>query len=140
MSQAPKDQRTVAAGIPTEPESPDESRFRKLLEAAPDAILEVDVDGRIVLLNQTAERMFGYSRHELIGQKIAAWYPGRHGTRTGDYKASGGVTRGKNLGGERTRERKPFPLHIAVGQNRCRGAISAGESGTLDLNETNPDC
>jgi len=43
-------------------ESSDDSRFRKLLEAAPDAILEVDAEGRIVLLNQTAERMFGYTR------------------------------------------------------------------------------
>src|SRR5689334_975119 len=53
----------------------DESRFRQLLESAPDAILEVDVDGRIVLLNQTAEKMFGYSREELIGQKIEALVP-----------------------------------------------------------------
>ena len=37
-----------------------ERRFRTLLEAAPDAILEVDRDGRIVLLNAAAEQLFGY--------------------------------------------------------------------------------
>src|SRR5579863_8882480 len=37
-----------------------ESRFRELLEAAPDAIIEVDRDGRIVLLNAATETIFGY--------------------------------------------------------------------------------
>jgi protein-histidine pros-kinase len=39
-----------------------ERRFRELLEAAPDAILEIDAEGRIVLLNEVAEKMFGYTR------------------------------------------------------------------------------
>ena len=39
-----------------------ERRFRYLLEAAPDAILEIDRDGRIVLMNAATERLFGYSR------------------------------------------------------------------------------
>ena len=42
-------------------------RFRDLLEAAPDAIFEVDRDGTIVLLNAAAEKMFGYQREELLG-------------------------------------------------------------------------
>ena len=57
-------------------------RFRELLEAAPDAIFEVDSDGRIVLLNAVAENMFGYSRAELLGQPIELLIPsdlrGRH--------------------------------------------------------------
>jgi PAS domain S-box-containing protein len=50
-------------------------RFRDLLEAAPDAILEVDRDGAIVLLNAAAERMFGYPREELLGQLIEILVP-----------------------------------------------------------------
>jgi PAS domain-containing protein len=42
-----------------------ERRFRELLDATPDAILEIDGDGRIVLLNEVAEKMFGYNRAEL---------------------------------------------------------------------------
>ena len=52
-----------------------ERRFRELLEAAPDAILEVDGDGQIVLLNEVAEKMFGYSRAELIGQRVENLIP-----------------------------------------------------------------
>ena len=47
-------------------ESSLESRYRKLLHAAPDAILEVNQEGRITLLNEAAERMFGYGLDELL--------------------------------------------------------------------------
>ena len=47
-----------------------EGRFRELLEAAPDAIIEVDKDGQIVLLNRVTEKMFGYSREELLGRNV----------------------------------------------------------------------
>jgi PAS domain S-box-containing protein len=52
-----------------------ETRFRRLLEAAPDAILEVDDQGRIVLINETAEKMFGYSRDELMGLNVETLVP-----------------------------------------------------------------
>ena len=52
-----------------------EKRFRRLLEAAPDAILEVDSAGRIVLINQTAEKMFGYGRDELMGLNVETLVP-----------------------------------------------------------------
>ena len=47
-----------------------EARYRGLLEAAPDAMVVVDQSGEIVLLNAQAEKQFGYSRDELIGQKV----------------------------------------------------------------------
>jgi PAS domain S-box-containing protein len=47
-----------------------EGRYRGLLEAAPDAMVVVNVGGEIVLLNVRAEKEFGYSRHELVGQKV----------------------------------------------------------------------
>ena len=52
-----------------------ERRFRELLEAAPDAIIEVDSQGRIALLNQAAERSFGYERQELLGQPVETLVP-----------------------------------------------------------------
>lgn len=42
--------------------------FRLLLEAAPDAVVIIDAVGRIRLTNARAEKMFGYCRHELVGQ------------------------------------------------------------------------
>ena len=47
-----------------------EARFRELLEAAPDAILEIDRQDCIVLLNAATERLFGYGRRELLGMKV----------------------------------------------------------------------
>jgi PAS domain S-box-containing protein len=47
-----------------------EGRYRGLLEAAPDAMVVVNVAGEIVLLNVRAEKEFGYSRDELVGQKV----------------------------------------------------------------------
>jgi len=47
-----------------------EARFRGLLEAAPDAIVCVDADGQIVLVNTQAERLFGYHREDLAGHPI----------------------------------------------------------------------
>ncbi len=47
-----------------------EGRYRGLLEAAPDAMVVVNVGGEIVLLNVQAEKKFGYRRDELVGQKV----------------------------------------------------------------------
>lgn len=53
-----------------------DSRFGELLEVAPDAILEVDGDGRIVLLNAVTEKLFGYGREELLGESVDLLIPG----------------------------------------------------------------
>jgi len=52
-----------------------ESRYRGLLEAAPDAMVVVDEAGRIALVNVQAEKQFGYRRDELLGQKVTNIIP-----------------------------------------------------------------
>jgi PAS domain S-box-containing protein len=54
-----------------------ETKFRALLESAPDAMVIVDAADRIVLVNSQTERLFGYSRHELLGQEVAVLVPER---------------------------------------------------------------
>jgi PAS domain S-box-containing protein len=53
----------------------DEARFQALLEAAPDAIVIVDKDGQILIVNSQTERLFGYSKQELLGQPIELLLP-----------------------------------------------------------------
>ena len=52
-----------------------ESKFRAFIELAPDAIVIVDREGRIVLVNYRTETMFGYPRAELLGQPIELLVP-----------------------------------------------------------------
>ena len=52
-----------------------EGRYRGLLEAAPDAMVVVNQNGDIVLLNVRAEKEFGYRRDELLGQKVKSIIP-----------------------------------------------------------------
>jgi len=47
-----------------------EGRFRQLLESAPDATVIVSSHGMIVLTNTLAQRLFGYRRHQWIGQPV----------------------------------------------------------------------
>lgn len=52
-----------------------ESRFRNLFELAPDAILMVDHHGKIRMANRRAEKLFGWTRTELEGQKVEVLVP-----------------------------------------------------------------
>src|SRR3989442_3711835 len=50
-------------------------RFLGLLEAAPDAMVCAERDGRIALVNAQTERLFGYGRDELVGQPVEILVP-----------------------------------------------------------------
>jgi PAS domain S-box-containing protein len=68
-----------------------ELKFRGLLEAAPDAMIIVSRNGKIVLVNTQTERLFGYARAELLDQPIELLVPprfrGTHPQHRKDYFA-----------------------------------------------------
>jgi PAS domain S-box-containing protein len=62
-----------------------EARYRGLLEAAPDAVVVVNQNGQIVLLNFLAEKHFGYQRDELLGQNVKNIIPKGFAERLATY-------------------------------------------------------
>ena len=54
-----------------------EAKFHDLLESTPDAIVMVNITGRIILVNSQAERVFGYARRELVGSPVEMLLPAR---------------------------------------------------------------
>ena len=97
-----------------------EGRYRGLLEAAPDAMVVVDQRGAIVLLNVQAEKQFGYSRDELLGQKVTNIIPEgfaerliADGTRTAAEALAQQIGTGIELVGLR-KDGSEFPIEIML--------------------------
>ena len=97
-----------------------ESRYRGLLEAAPDAMVVVNQDGEIVLLNVQAEKQFGYRRDELVGQKVKNIIPEgfaerliADGTRSAAEALAQEIGTGIELTGRR-KDGSEFPIEIML--------------------------
>jgi PAS domain S-box-containing protein len=54
-----------------------QERYNRLIESAPDALVFVNMEGKIVLVNAQLEKMFGYSEEELIGKDLEILIPER---------------------------------------------------------------
>ena len=98
----------------------EETKFRNLLESAPDSIVIVDRDGRIKLVNAQTEKLFGYDRQELLGQPVEILIPQRfsvgHSAHRTEYSQS---PRPREMGAGlelygRRRDGTEFPVEISL--------------------------
>ncbi|TFD74645.1 PAS domain S-box protein [Cryobacterium psychrophilum] len=94
--------------------------YRELLEAAPDAMVIVNADSEIVLVNAQAERIFGYPRAELLGQGLEILLPERfrtghasHLARFAECPSTRAMGSNVELVGRR-RDGSEFPVEIAL--------------------------
>lgn len=101
-----------------------------VLEAAPVGMIKVDAAGTIVLTNRELERMFGYSREQLLGAALEVLIPERYRAIHGEHVrafSSSPATRPMGAGQElygRRRDGTEFPIDVALnyvrnGTERC---------------------
>src|SRR5215204_3756419 len=99
-----------------------EARYRTVLDAAFDAIVIITPEGIVRWFNRGAERIFGYSSKEVIGQPVTLLMPKRYRDlcvaglhrylRTGEARVVGGTT---ELVGLR-KDGREFPIEMSLGE------------------------
>ena len=98
----------------------EEQKFRDLLESAPDAIVIVNEQGRIVLTNAQTEKLFGYPRHELLDQPVEILVPHRfHGEHAGHRENYAQSPRPRAMGADLElygcrKDGTEFPVEISL--------------------------
>ncbi len=99
-----------------------EHRVSSILDTAVDAIISVNAQGRIELLNHAGEEMFGYTAEELIGQSVRLLIPSTYKSRNDDsfgcFLTGTGTApdRGSQLLQAVRKDGSVFPIRLTVGE------------------------
>jgi len=105
-----------------------EAEILAILRTAVDGIILIDEHGRIEIVNEAAEQLFGYSQAELAGQPVDILMAEPHRSRHGDYLRrylQSGEARIIGIGRELeacARDGRRIPIHLSVSEIRLEGA------------------
>jgi PAS domain S-box-containing protein len=104
-----------------------EARWRAVIDSAVDGIVVIDAHARIEAFNPAAERLFGYTEKELLGQNVHVLMPSpyheEHDMYLTRYLATGRakiIGTGREVTGRR-RDGTTFPMHLSVGEVTVEG-------------------
>lgn len=104
-----------------------ETHLRSILQTIPDAMIVIDGHGIMQLFSTAAERLFGWSEHEAIGQNVSILMPEPDRTRHDGYIARYRSTNdphiigiGRIVTGKR-RDGATFPMHLSIGEMESGG-------------------
>jgi protein-histidine pros-kinase len=104
-----------------------EVQFRGLMESAPDAMVIVDADGRITVVNRQTEQLFGYERGELLGEQVEILVTERLRDRHREHRSGYLATAGARPMGAglqlyaRRKDGGEFPVEISLGPLQTEG-------------------
>ena len=99
-----------------------ESHLRSILATVPDAMVVIDETGHILSFSAAAERMFGYTEEEVLGENVSMLMPSpdreRHDSYLENYRGTGerkiiGIGRVTTA---RHRDGYTFPIELSVGE------------------------
>jgi two-component system sensor kinase FixL len=104
-----------------------ETHLRSILHTIPDAMIVIDGRGIMQLFSTAAERLFGWSEQEAIGQNVSVLMPEPDRTRHDSYIARYRTTNdphiigiGRIVTGKR-RDGTTFPMHLSIGEMQSGG-------------------
>jgi two-component system sensor kinase FixL len=104
-----------------------EARWRAVVDSAVDGIIVINAHGLVEAFNPAAERLFGYSAQEVLGNNVDMLMPSpyreEHDTYLSRYLATGRakiIGLGREVQGLR-KDGTTFPLHLSVGQITIQG-------------------
>jgi two-component system sensor kinase FixL len=106
-----------------------QKKFRAILDTATDAILSIDEEHKIILFNNAAQRIFGYSRSEVLGKDLSILIPLQYGDHR-RYVQRFMETRTSKIMGETlslTALRKggeEFPVELGLSHHEMQGSVT----------------
>jgi PAS domain S-box-containing protein len=97
-------------------------QLEAIIQSATDGIISIDARGRMVLVNQAAAQLFGYSKAEMLGQSINMLMPAHHAQQHDNYIArymKTGEAQIIGIGREVMAQRKDgsqFPIRLSISE------------------------